>query len=89
VSDLSQPRECGEWIQAWEGEIRLKEPYNAEATARWISKLEDMISFFSSGIQECERTGRWPSCWKPDDVRMSLAMLQEAQKRAIEKAVEI
>lgn len=69
MADLSKPSEARSFVADWRAHAN-----RARGERFIIRAAESMAGVLAS----CESDRRWPSAWKPDDVRESVRILNEA-----------
>ena len=73
MSDISNPRECDSWIQAWE-------KYSCSPQRR-LFHFRDAQKIMTRILRSAEKTGRLPTHMTTEGLREALCLLDEAIKR--------
>lgn len=76
MSDLSNPKEVVEWVRDWEAHALAK-----GGTAALAARFSSAHATMAAAVHACESQGRWPSPWRPEDVRESVRLLAVAVAR--------
>lgn len=68
MSDLSQPTEAFEWCADW---LRARGPVGLH------NRLVEVAKDHLRNVDRCDRDGRWPSAWNPEQARQAARFLRD------------